>query len=76
MDPITWITVANLLVKYGPEVVDFIIKKAHAGDVVTPEEWNTLKLLSQKSAASQLSEAFKRAGVEEQPELVAMLPKI
>ena len=79
MTPITWITVAELLVKYGPEVADFIISRIHAGSEVTPEEWIALRQLSEQTPETQLRAALVRLGVPEQNEhvqnLLAMLPK-
>lgn len=74
MTPITWAVAAELLLKYGPEVVDLIIRKANAGAAVTPEEWLPVHVLADKTPHSQLEEAFARAGISQSsPEAQALL---
>lgn len=79
MEPITWFTIAGLLLKYSPEVVDFILQKLKGGGDVTPAEWEELKLLAQQTPRTQLLSALARAGVaEDDPKalaLLALLPK-
>jgi len=79
MEPFTWMTVASLLVKYGEEVTDFIVRKINAGGPVTAEEWAELKTLSEKTPKTQLIDAVTRAGLAmDDPKVIAlfnMLPK-
>lgn len=78
MEPITWTVVASLLIKYGPEVADFIIRKVESRGVVTVAEWEELRHLSIKTPRSQLLDALARAGVPESDDkakaLIALLP--
>lgn len=79
MEPLTWVTVAGLLIKYGPEVADFIVQKVHAKGVVTLSEWQQVMVLANKTPQSQLADALARNGVAaDAPEaqaLLALLPK-
>ena len=70
----TWAMVASLLIKYGPEVADFIVKKWNAKGVVTIEEWASLKVLADKTPESQLKDALTRNGIpEDAPQAQALL---
>ena len=74
MEPITWITVATVLAKYGPEVADFIITRALAGDVVMLDEWERLQALAARPPQTQLADAVARAGLSpSDPRVVALL---
>lgn len=79
MDPITWSVAAGLLLKYGPEVVSFIIAKWNAKGIVTLEEWQELMALANKTPESQLADALERAGIDANSDqaknLRALLPK-
>lgn len=79
MEPITWSLVAGLLIKYGPEVADFIVRKWNSSGVVTLEEWEELKALSDKTPESQLRDALARAGISDSDPraqaIIAALPK-
>lgn len=43
MEPISWATIAGLLVKYAPEVIDRILANAQNNKPVTVAEWEDLK---------------------------------
>jgi hypothetical protein len=79
MEPITWSVVAGLLLKYGPEITDFIVRKWNARGVVTMAEWDDVFALAQKSAVSQFQDAIARAGLSLENEhvrnVLALLPK-
>lgn len=68
MEPLTWVTLATLLAKYGPEMTDFIVSRIHAGNEVTPEEWAKLRAMALQTPESQLREAMARAGITEENE--------
>jgi hypothetical protein len=63
MEPLTWATVITLLVKYGPEVADFVVRKWNARGEVTLAEWDELQALAKKTSASQLADAIARSGL-------------
>lgn len=79
MEPLTWVTVASLLAKYGPEVVDFIITAKENNAEVTKAEWDKLKAIATKTPKSQLLDAIARAGIsvdnEHAKNLLAMTPE-
>jgi hypothetical protein len=56
----TWEVVAGLLLKYGPEVVDFVVKKWNTRGPVAVEEWAELYALATKTPESQLLDALAR----------------
>lgn len=78
MEPLTWGMAASLLIKYGPEVADFIVKKWNARGEVSLPEWQELMVLANKTPNSQLLDAVARAGIpldnEHVKNLMAMLP--
>lgn len=77
MTPITWAVAAELLLRYGPEIASMIVSKAHAGAVVTPEEWAPVMALASKTPQSQLNDALARNGIDaNSPEAQALLAMV
>jgi hypothetical protein len=79
MEPLSWGAVAGLMLKYGPEVADFIVRKWNARGTVTLQEWESLQALANKTPESQVRDALARAGIPENDpralEILAALPK-
>lgn len=75
----SWELLLSLLVKYGPEVVDFVVAKFKPGSPVSPLEWAELKVLADKTPESQLLDALARNKIDVNSEhaknLLALLNK-
>ncbi len=69
-----WDIVARLLLTYGPEVAEMLIKKHQSGATVTLEEWAPIQAIAAKTPRSQLDDALARNGIDaNSPEAQALL---
>lgn len=63
MEPLTWVTIAGLMVRYGVPLTDYIIAQWRSGKEVTPEDWAKAKELANVTPEMLLDQVLASKGI-------------